>query len=131
MKNTDLKKLRQFGILVGSGFPLIIGWIIPTIYGHQFKLWTLWLGIILLVLGLFKPKSLFYPYKGWIKLGHILGWINSRIILGIIYITVLVPISFLMKLLNHDPLKIKKSDKLTFKEYRNRQNSKIDLKRIF
>ena len=35
------KKLREFGFFVGLGIPLIIGLIIPIIFSHAFKLWTL------------------------------------------------------------------------------------------
>ena len=83
------KQLREFGILVGLGFPILIGWIIPAIGGHYFRAWTLWIGIPLLIIGIVKPWVLFYPYKFWIQLGNLLGWINSRIILGIIFILVL------------------------------------------
>lgn len=123
------KQLREFGLLVGFGFPLIIGWIIPVIGGHLFKAWTLGVGLPLLVLGIFAPNSLIYPYKFWMNLGLILGWINSRIILGIIFIFILEPISLVMRLIGYDPLRLKKISKKTYKE--NKKNHKIDLKRIF
>tara|TARA_B100001027_G_scaffold165472_1_gene117544 strand:+ start:2042 stop:2434 length:393 start_codon:yes stop_codon:yes gene_type:complete len=123
------KQLREFGLLVGFGFPLIIGWIIPVIGGHLFKAWTLGVGLPLLVLGIFAPNTLIYPYKFWMNLGLILGWINSRIILGIIFIFILEPISLVMRLIGYDPLRLKKISKKTYKE--NKKNHKIDLKRIF
>ena len=123
------KQLREFGLLVGFGFPLIIGWIIPVIGGHLFKAWTLGVGLPLLVLGIFAPNTLIYPYKFWMNLGLILGWINSRIILGIIFIFILEPISLVMRLIGYDPLRLKKINKKTYKE--NKKNHKIDLKRIF
>ena len=80
--NISKKKLREFGFLIGFGFPLLIGWILPFIIGHSFRNWTLWIGIPALIFAIARPISLFYAYKIWMKLGHILGWINSRIILG-------------------------------------------------
>ena len=130
MKESISKKhLREFGLLVGICFPLIIGWIIPTIGGHFFKYWTLWIGFPLLILGMVAPRTLFYPYVVWMKLGLILGWINSRIILGIIFIFILEPISLVMRLIGYDPLKLKKGSKNSYRE--NKKNHKIDLKRIF
>ena len=123
------KQLREFGLLVGFCFPLIIGWIIPVIGGHLFKSWTLWIGSPLLILGILAPRTLLYPYKFWMKLGLILGWINSRIILGIIFIFILEPISLVMRLFGYDPLKLKKGSKKTYRE--NKKNNKIDLRRIF
>ena len=83
------KQLREFGFLIGFGFPIIIGWIIPAIGGHIFRSWSLWVGCPSLILGILKPRLLFYPYQGWMKIGNALGWVNSRIILGLVFLLVL------------------------------------------
>ena len=130
MHNTLSKRqLKEFGLLVGLGFPILIGWIIPLFGGHSFRTWTLWVGCPLLILGLLAPNTLFYPYKVWMKIGLALGWINSRIILGIIFLFVLEPISLFMKLMGYDPLRLKKGNRETYRE--NKKDHKIDLKRIF
>ena len=130
MHNTLSKRqLKEFGLLVGLGFPIVIGWIIPLFGGHSFRTWTLWVGCPLLVLGLLAPNTLFYPYKVWMKIGLALGWINSRIILGIIFLFVLEPISLFMKLIGYDPLRLKKGNRETYRE--NKKDHKIDLKKIF
>ena len=123
------KQLREFGFLIGLGIPIFIGWIIPSIGGHVFKSWTLWVGIPSLLVGILKPDLLLYPYKGWMALGHALGWINSRIILGLIFLVVLQPIALLMRAFGHDPLRKKQSNKSSYREHR--INHKIDLTRIF
>ena len=79
------KQLREFGFLIGFGFPILIGWIIPAVGGHAFRGWTLWIAIPFLIIGILKPRLLFYPYKGWMALGLALGWINSRIILLLVF----------------------------------------------
>ena len=63
------------------------------------------------------------------KLGLTLGWINSRIILGLVFIIVLLPISVVMRLIGYDPLRTKLKELKTYRE--NRKNHKIDLTRIF
>ena len=123
------KQLREFGFLIGLGFPILIGWIIPSIGGHAFRGWTLWIAIPFLIIGTPKPRLLFYPYKGWMELGIALGWINSRIILGLVFLVVLQPIALIMKLVGHDPLKIKKSNERSYRE--NKSNHKINLTRVF
>ncbi len=132
MKNISVKKkkLREFGILIGFCFPLIIGWFFPFLTGHAFKSWTLLIGIISLFLSILDPYLLHYPYKVWMALAYILGWVNSRIILGIIFFTILQPIALIMKLFGYDPLRKKlQYDKKTYKEM-NKDNT-IDLNRIF
>ena len=122
------KTLREFGIIFGIGFPFLIGWIFPLIRNHSFNSWTLIIGFSSLILGILKPNSLLYPYKLWMSLGFLLGWVNSRIILGIIFILVLQPIALIMKLSGYDPLN-KNIYKKSFKETR-KENS-IDLRKIF
>ena len=122
------KQLQEFGFLIGFGFPIIIGWIIPAIGGHLFRSWSLWVGCPSLILGILKPSFLFYPYRVWMKLGHALGWINSRIIFGMIYLIILQPIALIMKIFGYDPLRIKKSNEIS---YRLKKSNKVDFKRIF
>ena len=123
------KQLREFGLLIGFGFPILIGWLLPLLFGHEFRTWTLWVGITGLLLGLVVPRLLYYPYKCWMTLGHALGWFNSHIILGLIFIIVLQPIAYLMRLTGYDPLRKKRNGEVTYREIR--QQHKTDLNRIF
>ena len=123
------KRLREFGLLIGFGFPLLIGWLIPLLTSHGFRVWTVWIGFPGLLIGLTYPRLLYYPYKFWMKLGLILGWVNSRVILGLVYVIVLLPISFVMRLIGYDPLRTKLKEVKTYRE--NRKNHKTDLTRIF
>ena len=131
MKESSIsqRQLRQFGFLIGIGFPVIIGWIVPAISGHLFRFWSLWIGVPLFILGILRPRLLFYPYQAWMKIGLALGWINSDIVLGLVFLLVLQPISLIMKLFGYDPLKKKKKNLLTFREIK--ENHKVDLTKIF
>ena len=122
-------QLRKFGLLIGLGLPIIIGWIFPYIGGHDFRIWTLYFGIPLLIIGIINPLLLFYPYKLWMKIGNGLGWLNSHIILGVVFIFVLQPISLIMRIFNHDPLRKKKLNRNSYKE--RTDNKTIDLSKIF
>ena len=123
------KQLRDFGFLIGIGFPLIIGWIIPSITGYDFRIWTLFIGIPILFIGIISPRFLHRPYQAWMKLGYLLGFINSNVILGIVYIVVLIPTSIFMKAFGYDPLRSKKLKTMTYFERENKK--KVDLKKIF
>ena len=125
----EKKQLREFGILIGFGFPIIIGFIIPALIGHTFRIWTLWISFPSLIIGIIQPGLLFYPYKGWMTLGFALGWINSRIILGLVFFIVLQPIALIMKFVGYDPLKIKKRNEMSYRE--NKSNHKVNLTKPF
>ena len=130
MKNHIPKKiLREFGFLIGFAFPFLIGWILPLIGGHSFRTWTLCISIPSIILAIIKPGLLFYPYRAWMKLGLILGWLNSRIILGLVFLIVLQPTALVMRIFGYDPLKIKKIVQKSYRE--NKTNQKINLKKIF
>jgi len=130
MKETISKKqLFEFGVLIGFGFPLIIGWLLPSLAGHGFRSWTLWVGLPAFIVGITSPRLLYFPYRGWIALGHALGWVNSHIILGIVFIFVLQPIAFIMCLTGYDPLRRRRKGEKSYRE--NRQNYQTDLNRTF
>ena len=122
------KDLKDFGLVIGIGFPLVIGFLLPLLFGHEYRLWTLIIGFIFLLLSLISPLSLKIPFKVWMKFGNILGWINSRIILSLVYILVLIPISMIMNFLGHDPLNLKK---IQCKTYKKKVKFDINLDRIF
>ena len=123
------KHLRQFGLLVGFGFPLLIGWFIPFLIGHQFRAWSLIVGIPLLILAVVSPRLLYQPYRFWMALGHALGYVNSHLILGIIFILVLQPIAYIMRLTGYDPLRTRPRSCNSYRE--TRKANQINLTRIF
>ena len=128
-KQISKKTLRQFGFLICFTFPVLIGWFLPLLGGHPFRVWTLFISMPAGILGILRPGLLLYPYRAWMKLGHILGWVNSRIILGLVFFIVLQPIALIMRIFGHDPLKIKKVAHKSYREIKTSQ--KINLKKIF
>ena len=123
------KQLREFGFLIGFGFPIIIGWLIPAISGHLFRTWSLWIGFPALILGILKPSLLSFPYRGWMAIGLALGWINSRLILGLVYLIILLPIAVFMKIFGYNPLRKNKNNQTSYREIKNDEN--FDLTKIF
>ena len=63
----------------------------------------------------------------WLKFGEGLGWINSRILLSVIFFVVLTPMALIRKLFSKDEMKLKRTDQSTFHE-RNHTFSAKDLK---
>ena len=106
-QSATLKQLRQFGWMVGIVLIAIGFW---QLYRqiHSTARIVLWaLGGCLLVSGLFLPKVLSPIYKLWMSLAGILGWINTRILLGLIFYLLFTPIGLIMRVLQRDVLKRK------------------------
>jgi hypothetical protein len=97
------KDLRQFGLIVGGIFSVIGLW--PAVVRNEApRFWSLVLGGTLVVLGLAAPQSLKHIHSGWMKIGHVLGTINTRIILGIIYYGLITPMGVIMRLMGKDSM---------------------------
>ena len=52
------RTLREFGFIFGVGLPVIIGWFIPSLFGHAPRIWTLFIGIPTLILSFIFPNLL-------------------------------------------------------------------------
>ena len=124
------RQLREFGLLIGIVFPLLLGWLLPALHGHPFRAWTLLIGVPALLLALLWPRALAWPYRGWMALGHALGWLNSHLILGLVYLLVLQPIALLMRALGHDPLR-RRRDRVATSYRESRSHHAVNLRRIF
>jgi hypothetical protein len=61
-------------------------------------------GLALIGLGLTAPRALYWPSVVWWKLVLVLGYVNARIILTILFALLLVPLSLFWRLTGKDPL---------------------------
>lgn len=128
-KSITKKELKDFGLLITFGFPLIFGLIVPFVSGHSYKTWPFVIALTSFLLTILNPKLLLIPYKIWMRIGNILGFINSHIILGLVFYIILLPTSFIMRIFGYDPLKIKKTKQKSYKEYK--KDYRINLNKIF
>ena len=62
------------------------------------------IGAVLLILGLIQPRLLKWPSAIWWKFALVLGYVNSRIIMTVIFVIVLSPLGLLWRLIGKDPL---------------------------
>ena len=63
----------------------------------------------------------------WMKLALGLGWINSRILLTLIYFLVLFPIAIISRLFRNDPMELKKGSGDSYYKTRDHRFEKEDL----
>ena len=61
-------------------------------------------GALLIPLGLVVPLALRPLFKGWMKVGHVMGWINTRIILGVLYFGLITPMGVAMRMFGWDSM---------------------------
>src|SRR5262249_13634605 len=86
-----------------AGF-FIIG-MLPTVTRHASpRPLALTLGIIFAVTAILFPNGLVYIHRVWMPLGSILGRINSKIILSLLFYLIVTPARLLMTLAGSDPM---------------------------
>jgi len=101
--SAESRSLRSFGFLVGGIF-LAIG-VLPAILRHQEpRLWALAAALLLLGPAAVYPRALGPVQRVWMKIGNVLGFINTRIILGLLYYVIVTPMGFILRLCGKDPM---------------------------
>ena len=79
-------ELRSFGLVVGGVF-LALGVLLlwRSSWASLFGQIATVLGLGLLLFGLLLPRALKHVYRGWMAFALVLGWINTRLILGVLF----------------------------------------------
>ncbi|HYE87093.1 MAG TPA: SxtJ family membrane protein [Vicinamibacterales bacterium] len=94
---------RSFGVSVGGVLILVAAYLAwrsrldrAAIVGT--------IGAVLVILGLTAPALLKWPSAVWWKFAMVLGHVNARVILTIVFAVVLTPVGLAWRLLGKDPL---------------------------
>jgi hypothetical protein len=99
----EARELRNFGLLLGAIFAGLFG-VLPLALHHAMRLWPWIVAIALWTPALLAPSSLRYIHRGWTHLGLVLGWLNTRIILTLLYAIAIVPLGIVMRLFGRDAM---------------------------
>ena len=122
MKSLSDKEQLEAILVIVLGFGILyllsdLEWMLYTALG---------IGITSLIFPLFKQVILWI----WFKIAHILGWINTRILLSLVFFVILYPIARLSRLFNKDKLNLE-SGQTTLFTTRNHLYVKKDVENIW
>ncbi len=94
---------RAFGISVGTVLCLIAALLVWR--GRIGRAEVLGgIGVFLVVCGYVRPSLLKYPSDAWWKFAMVLGWINARVLLTVLFVVLLLPLGLVWRLTGRDPL---------------------------
>lgn len=99
------KEYRNFGLIMAGFIGLLFGLLFPWLFTWKFSFIPWAISAVLILWALLAPKTLVILYKPWMKLGKILGFINTRIILGIVFFAIFTPFAIALKILKKDAMK--------------------------
>jgi hypothetical protein len=94
---------RSFGLSVGALLCVIgaaLAWRGATMRAEAIG----GLGALLLTFGWLAPSLLKYPSAAWWKLATVLGWINARVLLSLVFLVLITPMGLVWRIAGKDPL---------------------------
>ncbi len=93
------KHLKEFALLMGGVIGGLFGCVIPYLKAGHVAAIPIGIALSFVTLGFLTPAALKPVYQLWMKLGHVLGAINSRILLSLLFFGLFAPISLVLKVL--------------------------------
>lgn len=95
---------RKSALTVGLVLIALAAW--GAYRGRETAVWAFAsVGVALLAAGLFIPPAARAFHVVWMRLAHALGWVNSRILLALIYYLVMAPMGLIQRLVGRDALR--------------------------
>ncbi len=125
MQNQDRFKTI---LVIVIGFTAL-GWFINYKWQKETYLDEIAFGIGLI--SIFIPPAAKAIEWAWLKFAMGLGWVNSRILLSVVYFVFLLPIAWLSRLFTNDPLMLKAKKSSSLYATRNHLYKKEDLENIW
>lgn len=109
----DRLGLRNFGLTFAAIVAALFGLVIPLLFSHQLPLWPWLVAFIMCTWSLLSPSSLKYIYRIWMRFGIVAGFINTRIILFLLFFVIFFPVGLVMRVFGSDPMarKLTKQEK--------------------
>lgn len=127
----EMKEVRQFGLVFGAGLVLIFGLFFPWLLDRPWPVWPWAIAAVFSITGLLLPVVLRPIYKLWMKIGHVLGWINVRIILGLVFFVMFFPVSMLFRVIGRDPMARKLDEEVDSYRVASHSSPKDQMERPF
>jgi hypothetical protein len=123
----DNAGLRKFGFMMAAFIGVLFGLFFPWLLERATPTWPWIAGGLFAVPAILFPSGLNPVYKIWMKIGGVLGWINTRIILGLLFYALVFPMGMVMRLFGKDPMSRKLDKQVGSYRIKSKKAPKEDL----
>ena len=113
------KDLKNFGFAIG--FILLLIGVFLYVKGKDLFVYFFSIGSILIILGGSAPFILKPIYKIWMIFAVIIGWIMTRIILSVLFFSIITIIGLFTRLIGKDFLNLKSKSNESYWNIRNKE----------
>lgn len=128
----DKAGYRKFGLVMAVVIALLFGLFFPFVLGKNLSYWPWLISGLFFLSALLLPMQLALIYKPWMILGHILGTVNTKIILGIVFFLIFTPVALVFKALGKDPMRRQLGDtSLTSYWQESQKQSKEHMEKVY
>lgn len=93
--------------------------------------WLFFISLLIGTVSIFSSAAARGIEWVWFKIATALGWLNSRILLSVIYFVFLLPLAWISRLFTKDPLMLRNRKASTLFSTRNHLYTKKDLENIW
>ena len=96
--NLSTRDLRNFGLTFAAAFGLVIGVIVPLLRHRPIAIWPWIIATVCIALALLWPRSLRPLHLVMTRVGHVLGAVQTRVFLTLVFFVVITPIGAALRL---------------------------------
>jgi hypothetical protein len=100
----DAKGLRDFGLLTGGIVAVLFGLLLPWLLDRAWPVWPWLIGGGLAAWGVAAPLTMRPLYRGWMRLGLLIGKVMTPFILAVLFFLVVTPVGMVRRLVAGDPM---------------------------
>lgn len=128
----DRQGLREFGLLTGAICIGLFGFLLPLIFRHwPPPAWPWIVGSVLAIWAVVLPKALNPVYQVWMRIGLVLGWINTRVLLGAVFYVIMAPMGLVKRWLGSDAMQREISPSLSTYRVTSQSRTRESMERPF
>ncbi|MFX0198097.1 MAG: SxtJ family membrane protein [Candidatus Hodarchaeota archaeon] len=103
--NGSDKELRTFAFTLSCALGILGGLVLGRKGETGFLWWVI--GMVILSMGLLKPRLLGPIHKGWMGISFLMGFFMTHLILALMYYLVFTPVVLVMRALDKNSLRLK------------------------
>jgi len=123
IEKLDARGYRKFGLTTGAIVVVLFGALLPWLFEFAYPLWPWIFLAVFALIALVFPLALQPVYYLWMRFGLVMNWINTRLILGLLFYGIFLPVGLFFKLIGRDPMNRKFDKKMSSYRHIDEQNS--------
>ena len=101
----DSQGLRSFGLTTGAIVAALFGIALPFFWNFSWPVWPWLVFATLAIWAIAHPTSLNPVYRGWMRIGMLVGKVTTPIVLALAFVIAILPGAIVMRVIGKDPMR--------------------------